>query len=86
MRTYQQLGGKCANLFEEWPSKLPLAGTYIFVENIEIWISTPLVLSMETTHIKHLKRFMKRDHFFRSMLSHYKAFNALTREHIQHKD
>ena len=91
VRTYQTLG--------EYPNSLAnglltsTARTYIFVENIEIWVSTPLILCMETFAYKTLKSCLKGHNillYFEKPLCTFKntyepmSTYSSRQEHIQH--
>ena len=64
MRTDQHLE-KRVQVFFTCPSKNSMAGTEKFMENIEIWVSTPLVQCMET-HAHIVLHIMRKVTFVRN--------------------
>lgn len=85
MRTYRHLR-KRVQVFFNGPPKSSTAGSYLFVENIEIWVRKTTFTKYAYMHIKHLKTSMKGIISLENIISHLKDVNAHTREYIQDKD
>ena len=78
--------GDEVQIFFNQPPRNSMSKTYIFVENIEIWVTTTIYTKYRYMHIKHLETCMKGTISLQNLLSHLESLNAHIREHIQDKD